>query len=186
MEKKIVGGVFSNEEEAVRAIEALENQGFKRDDFSVFAQGDDADAIGDKTDVDVADSTDDDNKGKKAGKGAGIGAGSGAVLGGAAGLGLLAVPGAGPFLAIGPIAAAIEGGVLGAGGGGLVGALTGAGINEEDAKEYDQYIKDGNVVVLVEADENQESDVYTTFRDNNTRNTHMYPDQDAESQRGGL
>ncbi|UTR09010.1 general stress protein [Evansella sp. LMS18] len=184
MDKKIIGGVFKEQEEAIRVIEQLEKSGFKRDDISVFAKGDDADAIEDKTDASVTD-TKDDNKGKKSGKGAGIGAGSGVVLGGLAGLGLVAIPGAGPIMAAGPIAAAIEGGVIGAGGGAIVGALTGAGIPEEDAKEYEKYINDGYTVVLVEAEEDKHQDVYTTFRDNNTANTHMYPGPD-ETDKGSV
>ncbi|TMW72780.1 general stress protein [Alteribacter natronophilus] len=183
MEKKIIGGVFKEEQEAVDVIEQLEKGGFSRDDISIFAKGDDADNIDDKTDVDV---TGDDNKrGKKAGKGLGIGAGSGAVLGGAAGLALLAIPGAGPIMAAGPIAGAIEGGVIGAGGGGLVGALTGAGIPEDEAKEYNSYVNDGYIVVLVEANQEQQPGVYDTFREHNTVNRHMYPDE-GNSDRAGV
>ncbi|MCE7791125.1 general stress protein [Salipaludibacillus sp. CUR1] len=177
MEKKIIGGVFKEQQEAVDVIDQMEKNGFDRKDISVFAKGDDAEKVDDHTDIDVADN-DDNNRGKNAGKGVGIGAGTGAVLGGAAGLGLLAIPGAGPIMAAGPIAAAVEGGVIGAGGGGIVGALTGAGIPEEEAKEYEKYINDGHIVVLVEANEDQQTNVYSTFRDHNTVNSHMYPGHD--------
>ncbi|MFC5712038.1 general stress protein [Thalassorhabdus alkalitolerans] len=177
MDKKIIGGVFRNEQDAVNAIEGLEKNGYNKDDISIFVKNDeDADAIEDKTDANVTDNADDNNRGKGAGKGLGIGAGSGAVLGGIAGLGVLAIPGIGPIAAVGPIAAAIEGGAIGAAGGGIVGALTGAGIPEEEAKEYDKYLEEGNILVLVEADEKQESSVYDTFTTHNTVNTDMYPD----------
>ena len=185
MEKKIIGGVFKEEQEAVDVIEALERNGFDSKDISIFAKGDDADAIEDKTDVNVANDND-SKRGKNAGKGLGIGAGAGTLLGGAAGLALLAIPGAGPIMAVGPIAAAIEGGVIGAGGGGLVGALTGAGIPEKEAKEYDTYVNDGYSVVLVEANQEQQPAVYSTFKSNNTVNEHMYPEDGGQVRRGTL
>lgn len=184
MEKKFIGGVFRTEEEAVNVIENLEKSGFTREDISIFAKGEDAEAIDDKTDVDV-EGDDGDNKGKKAGKGVGIGAGTGAVLGGAAGLSLLAIPGAGPIMAAGPIAAAIEGGVIGAGGGGIVGALTGAGISKEDAERYEKYVEDGNIVIMVEASEDQQEGIYSTFRDHGTLNSDMYSKTD-DTHKGGL
>ncbi|WP_018923243.1 DUF1269 domain-containing protein [Salsuginibacillus kocurii] len=97
------------------------------------------------------------------------------MLGGAVGLGILDIPGIGPIAAAGPLAAAIEGGAIGAGGGGLGGALTGAGVPKDEAKEYEKYLQEGNIVILVEADENQKESVYNTFSSYNTENTSMYP-----------
>jgi hypothetical protein len=88
--------------------------------------------------------------------GAGTGAGIGAVLGGAAGLlagiGALAIPGLGPFIAAGPIMGALAG--LGSGGvvGGIVGALVGMGIPEYEAKRYEGRIKQGNILISVHCD----------------------------------
>ncbi|WP_100405503.1 general stress protein [Bacillus solitudinis] len=177
MEKKIIGGVFKDQFDAVNVIEQLERNGYNRNDISIFAKDEVISrTITDKTEIDVSgDTKDHHNRGKKAGKGLGIGAGAGAVLGGAAGLALLAIPGVGPIMAAGPIAAAIEGGLIGAGGGGIVGALTGAGITEEQAKEYDKYLNEGYIVILVEADQTQEENVFGTYTSHNTRNTHMYP-----------
>jgi hypothetical protein len=183
MEKKIIGGVFKDQFDAVNVIEQLERNGYNRKDISIFAKDDGiSEAIEEKTDIEVSgDSKKKNNRGEKAGKGFGIGAGAGAVLGGIAGLGLLAIPGAGPIVAAGPIAAAIEGGLIGAGGGGLVGAMTGAGLTEDQAKEYDKYLNEGHIVILVEADKTQEENVFNTYTSNNTRNSHMYPSYEGRT-----
>ena len=83
------------------------------------------------------------------------GAGSGAVLGGAlgwlAGIGLLAIPGLGPFVAAGPLMAALAGAGGGAVIGGIAGALVGMGIPEESAKIYESHINRGGILCSVHA-----------------------------------
>lgn len=91
-----------------------------------------------------------------------------------AGVGALAIPGIGPIVAAGPIAATIGGAVVGAGAGGLVGALVGMGIPEDEAKQYEEYLNQGEILVLVDADAERERNVYETFRTNNALNSHMY------------
>jgi len=89
----------------------------------------------------------------KAPEGAAAGAGTGGVLGGAlgwlAGIGLLSVPGVGPFIAAGPIMAALGGAAVGAAMGGIAGALIGMGIPEYEAKRYEGKIKEGNILISV-------------------------------------
>lgn len=177
MEKTIVGGVFRDSEEAVRSIERLKESGFNPHDISVLAKNDDElEEIEDRTDVEVMDEG--SHRGANAGKGAGIGAGTGGVLGGIAGLiaeiGLLSIPGIGVLAAAGPLATTLSGAAIGATGGGIVGALTGAGIPENDAKEYEKFVKEGHILLLVEVDEEQRERVQTTFTDNRSLNTHMY------------
>ena len=98
-------------------------------------------------------------KGTKAPEGAATGAGSGAVVGGAlgwlAGVGTLAIPGAGPFLAAGPIMAALAGAGAGGIAGGLVGALAGAGIPEYEAKRYEGRIRSGGILLSVHCDNSE-------------------------------
>ncbi len=81
----------------------------------------------------------------KAPEGAATGAGAGALLGGAlgwlAGIGALAIPGLGPFIAAGPIMAAMSGAAVGGTVGGLTGALIGMGIPEFEAKKYEGKVK---------------------------------------------
>ena len=89
----------------------------------------------------------------KAPEGAVAGAGTGGVLGGTigllAGIGALAIPGLGPFIAAGPLLAALSGAAAGAAVGGLTGALIGMGIPEIEAKRYEGKIKGGNLLISV-------------------------------------
>lgn len=89
----------------------------------------------------------------KAPEGAATGVAAGGVLGGAlgwlAGIGALAIPGVGPFIAAGPILAALGGVAVGGAVGGIAGALIGLGIPEYEAKRYEGKIKDGNILISV-------------------------------------
>jgi hypothetical protein len=98
----------------------------------------------------------------KAPEGAATGAGTGAVLGGAlgwmVGIGALAIPGLGVFIAAGPIMAALAGAAGGAAAGGLTGALVGMGIPEYEAKRYEGKVKDGNILLSVHTEDSTERD----------------------------
>lgn len=153
MKKKIVG-VFNTEREASQAIESLKAEGFSSDEISVVTQDrDELKAIREET-------------GTKAPEGVAAGAATGGVLGGVAGLlagiGALAIPGIGPILAAGPIAAAFTGAAVGAGAGGLVGGLVGLGIPEEDARQYEEYVQNGKILLLVDSTD-RDSAVYDVF-----------------------
>jgi hypothetical protein len=80
-----------------------------------------------------------------------VGMGAGAVLGWLAGIGTLAIPGVGPFIAAGPIMAALSGAAVGGATGGLSGALIGFGIPEYEAKRYEGKIKGGSALISVHA-----------------------------------
>ncbi|WP_339290763.1 general stress protein [Paenibacillus sp. FSL W8-0187] len=160
MEKKIVG-VFRSEQEAAQAIEQLQQHGIPNDAISIIAK--------DKREADmIAEQT-----GTMAPEGVAAGAATGGILGGTAGLlaglGALAIPGIGPILAAGPIAATLTGAAVGAGAGGLVGGFIGLGIPEDEAKEYESYIEQGRILVLVDADQ-ENTGVYDIFRDYDYRN----------------
>jgi hypothetical protein len=98
----------------------------------------------------------------KAPEGAAAGATGGALLGGAlgwmVGIGALAIPGLGPFIAAGPIMAALAGAAGGAAAGGLTGALIGMGIPEYEAKRYEGKVKGGNILMSVHTEDNKERD----------------------------
>ncbi|WP_028589287.1 general stress protein [Paenibacillus massiliensis] len=164
MSRKIVG-VFDTEREASEAIDQLKRQGIHQDEISVLTKDrDDLRAIEEDT-------------GTRAPEGVAAGAATGGVLGGVAGLlagiGALAIPGVGPILAAGPIAATLTGAAVGAGAGGLVGGLVGLGIPEDEAAEYEKFVDQGKILVLV--DENgRAEDIYNTFRDNRSLNTDRY------------
>jgi hypothetical protein len=100
-------------------------------------------------------------KATKVPEGVTVGASTGGVVGGTigllAGIGALAIPGLGPFIAAGPIMAALSGGALGALGGGLTGALVGLGIPEYEAKRYEGKVKEGGILISVHSDSNDET-----------------------------
>jgi hypothetical protein len=97
----------------------------------------------------------------KAPEGAAAGAGTGGALGGVlgwlVGVGSLAIPGVGPFIAAGPIMAALAGAGVGAAVGGLTGALVGLGIPELEAKQYEGKIKGGNILISVHSENSDET-----------------------------
>lgn len=144
---KTVVGMFRELDTAQRVIRELQNEGFRRDDISLMAsdvQGEYGRSLGQM-----------DTSGERAAKGAASGAGIGAVLGGLGGLlvglGALVIPGVGPIIAAGPLAAALAGAGVGAATGGLAGALIEAGIPDEEARLYERGFQQGNVLVLVNA-----------------------------------
>jgi hypothetical protein len=96
----------------------------------------------------------------KAPEGAAAGAGTGGVLGGTlgwlAGIGTLAVPGLGPFIAAGPIMGALSGAAAGAAVGGIAGALVGMGIPEHEAKLYEGKVRGGNILISVHTEDRGE------------------------------
>ncbi len=89
--------------------------------------------------------------------GAGTGGAVGGVLGWLVGVGSLAIPGVGPFIAAGPIMAALAGVGVGAAVGGLAGALVGLGIPELEAKQYEGKIKGGNILISVHSENSDET-----------------------------
>jgi hypothetical protein len=82
----------------------------------------------------------------------------GGALGWLAGIGALAIPGVGPFIAAGPILASLSGAAVGAATGGLAGALVGYGIPEIEAKRYEGKVKGGNILLSVHTDERKQVD----------------------------
>src|ERR1700732_4230208 len=129
MANKSVFCLARDEAQAVRIVDDLKAAGFSHNDISVLLP----DKAGTK---DFAH-----EQHTKAPEGAATGAGTGGVLGGAlgwlVGIGALAIPGVGPFIAAGPIMAALAGAGVGAAVGGLTGALVGMGIPEYEAKRYE-------------------------------------------------
>ena len=138
-------GIYHDEASLRNGVNTLEREGFRVTDISVLFPGN----VGTK---DFAH-----EKGTKAPEGAAAGAGSGAVVGGVlgwlAGVGSIAIPGVGPFIAAGPIMAALAGMGLGGTAGGMIGALAGAGIPEYEAKRYEGMIKNGGILISVHCDD---------------------------------
>jgi hypothetical protein len=139
-----VFGIYSSAEHAERAVDTLMAAGFTSSDISVLLP----DTRSTKEFAHVKET--------KAPEGTAAGVTTGGVIGGTlgvlAGIGALAIPGVGPFIAAGPIMAGLAG--LGVGGavGGLVGALVGMGIPEYEAKRYEGRVKGGGTLLSVHCD----------------------------------
>jgi|SRR5581483_3210077 hypothetical protein len=139
-----VYGIYNNQMALEQAVTELKTAGFRNSDISVLFP----DA---RTNKEFAH-----EKNTKAPEGATTGATSGAVIGGTlgwlAGIGALAIPGLGPFIAAGPIMGLLAG--LGTGGaiGGIAGALIGMGIPEYEAKRYEGRVKNGGALLSVHSD----------------------------------
>lgn len=148
MSKKSVFCIATSRSQAEGIVDALKSANFSASDISVL--------FPDK------DSTQDfaHEKNTKAPEGAVTGAGTGGVIGGAlgwvVGIGALAIPGVGPFIAAGPIIAALSGAAAGAAVGGITGGLIGLGIPELEAKRYDGKIKKGNLLISVHTENSEE------------------------------
>ena len=142
-----VYGIYPNRTAAETAVDRLLEAGFRNEDISVLLQ----DNTGTK---DFAHEKD-----TKAPEGTTTGVITGGAIGGTlgllAGIGALAIPGLGPFIAAGPIMGTLAG--LGSGGaiGGVIGALIGMGIPEYEAKRYEGRVKEGGILVSVHCDSSE-------------------------------
>lgn len=144
-----VFGIYSTRPSVENATESLVRGGFPITDISVLLP----EGLGGKRDLGTEKNT-------KAPEGAAAGVTTGGIIGGTlgllAGVGLLAIPGLGPFIAAGPIMAGLAG--LGVGGavGGFTGALIGMGIPEFEAKRYEGRLQKGGILLSVHCDTSDE------------------------------
>src|SRR6266480_6659844 len=146
MSKTSVFGIVKSHSQAEQIVEDLQEAGFPVSEISILLPDNEG-----KHDIGHVKAT-------KAPEGATTGGVTGGVLGLLAGIGALAIPGVGPFIAAGPIMAALSGTALGATTGGLVGGLIGLGIPEIEAKRYEQKLRAGNYLVAVDARDGDEVD----------------------------
>jgi hypothetical protein len=141
-------GIYDSAEHAERAVDSIIAAGFSSSQVSVLLP--DTRSTHDFAHI----------KDTKAPEGTTTGATAGGIIGGTlgvlAGVGALAIPGIGPFIAAGPLMAGLAG--LGVGGavGGLVGALVGMGIPEYEAKRYEGRVKDGGTLLSVHCDTSEQ------------------------------
>lgn len=143
-----VFGIFSSVTQAEQAVDALVLEHFSNSDVSVLMP-------------DLQNARDfAHEKHTKAPEGTTTGVTAGGTIGGTlgllAGIGALAIPGLGPFIAAGPIMGALAGAGVGGAVGGLVGALVGMGIPEYEAKRYEGRVRDGGVLLSVHCDTSEE------------------------------
>lgn len=146
--KTAVFGIYKTSAQAEHAVDMISAAGFSQNAISVLLPDN-------QSTKEFAH-----EKNTKAPEGTAAGVTTGGVVGGTlgllAGIGVLAIPGLGPFIAAGPIMASLAG--LGVGGavGGLIGALVGMGIPEYEAKRYEGRVKDGGVLLSVHCDTSDE------------------------------
>lgn len=148
MSKSSVICIAKTEAQAISIVDQLKAENFSSNDISVLLP----DKSGTK---DFAH-----EQHTKAPEGATTGGVTGGVLGGAlgwlVGIGALAIPGVGPFIAAGPIMAALGGAAVGGAVGGITGALIGWGIPEYEAKRYEGKVKNGNILISVHTEDGEE------------------------------
>src|SRR5579871_342172 len=142
-----VFGIYPTIEQAERAVDSLINAGFPSSDISVLLPDT-------RSTREFAH-----EKATKAPEGTATGVTAGGVIGGTigvlAGVGALAIPGLGPFIAAGPIMAGLAGLGVGAAVGGISGALIGMGIPEYEAKRYEGRVKEGGILLSVHSDNSE-------------------------------
>lgn len=167
MSKPAVFGIVENESQAQIVVTNLESAGFIASDISVLGQGA-SDTLTEQsedftTDVPVNGKTRKvgHTNATKAPEGTTAGVISGGAIGAVAGwmigIGALAIPGVGPFIAAGPILAALSGAAIGATAGGVAGALIGYGIPEYEANLYAGRLQKGHILIGVHAVTSEES-----------------------------
>lgn len=161
--KKVIFALVNSEEHAQRIVDKLQQAGFETDEISFLMsdkegkyelrQEGDLEVYENKTFPKGKKGTLGHEKHTKAPEGSVTGGVTGGIIGGSigllAGIGSLAIPGLGMFIAAGPIVAALSGSAVGGAVGLLVGALIGLGIPEYEAKKYENMLKKGHVLVCV-------------------------------------
>jgi len=161
---KTVVGLFDDFSHAQTVVSELEAAGFRREDISIVTNQ-----------HGVSHGTATQSAGADQGHGVVGGAVGGAVKGGviggltglAASLAMLMIPGVGPALAVGPLAATLSGAGLGAAGGGVIGGLTGLGIPHSDAGYYAEGIRRGSTLVSITTDDRRADEAMAIFNRHN-------------------
>ncbi|HHU92131.1 MAG TPA: hypothetical protein GXZ20_03190 [Halanaerobiaceae bacterium] len=151
-------GVFDDKESAESALREIEDLGFTEEEISLIAKDDGEDSP--YMDQNLAD-------------GAATGGAIGGLAGIAASLGALTIPGIGPILAAGPIAA----GLTGVAAGGIAGSLVDMGIPRERGDYYENEVKSGKILAavdLMDADEDEIEDIASIFRDNGANDVEIH------------
>jgi|SRR5437588_3820202 len=148
-----ISRLYDNYSDAQKAVSGLQSAGIPQADISLVANNSDNWYNNGAKKID-RDGDGVDDRAEGAGKGAGIGAGVGGAAGLLAGLGLLAIPGLGPVVAAGWLAATAVGAAAGAATGGIVGALTEAGVAKEDAPLYAEGVRRGGTLVSARVPDN--------------------------------
>ena len=155
-------GVFFDRSDAEEAVEEIRNRGFTEDEISIVAReeslsSDSGDEGDDFLDHDLT-----------------TGTSTGGAIGGLAGLlvgaGAMAIPGIGPILAAGPIAAGLTGLVAG----GLVGGLVDLGIPQDRSERLEQEVQQGGILAIIEAENDESEEISETLRDYGAKDVEIH------------
>lgn len=145
-------GVFESRSSAEKAVETLRQQGFNNEEINIISKKQSQDDDSDVVDDDIMDGTL-----------------TGGTIGGIGGLllgaGALMIPGIGPILAVGPIAAAVGGAIAG----GITGGLIDWGIPSEDSKRYEQEVVHGSILAIIRTDARKTDSVAQILRQNGAK-----------------
>ena len=147
-------GVFESRSSAEKAVGTLRQQGFSNEEINIISKKHSQDHEGDTelVDDDIMDGTL-----------------TGGTIGGIGGLllgaGALMIPGVGPILAVGPIAAAVGGAIAG----GITGGLIDWGIPSEDSKRYEQEVVHGSILAIIRTDAMKTDSVAQILRQNGAK-----------------
>ena len=172
-DRRTVVGVFDGPNHAEQALNELKDAGFTPEQVSVVARDT-------RETRDMAERT--GMGGEGAGTGAFLGGITGGVLGWLVGIGALAIPGIGPVVAAGALATTLGGAALGAVAGGLIGALTSLGVPEEDARGYEEHVRQGSILLTVDAPSTQQGDeAQSIFTRRGGGNVRAYRRGDADA-----
>lgn len=156
-------GVFQERSNAERAVEEIREKGFGEEDISILAREDrlkENGEEGDREGVINQDLT--------------TGVTTGGVLGGLTGLlagaGALTIPGVGPILAVGPIAA----GLTGLAAGGIVGSLVDLGIPRERSQHFQEEVRQGGILAVIESENEESQDIAHILREHRARDVEIH------------
>ncbi|MGE5577693.1 MAG: hypothetical protein ACM3TT_10940 [Syntrophothermus sp.] len=160
-------GVFSSKDQAEKAVNVMREKGFTNNEISIVAKGkkEGRGAEGDEEGGAAMEMGDQDLT-----DGTAWGGTLGGVAGLLAGAGALAIPGIGPIVAAGPIAAGLSGAVAG----GLAGGLVDYGIPEERGRYYEQRVKEGKILTVVKADRKKVDEAAKLLRDNGASDVEVH------------
>lgn len=158
-------GVFNDISAAEKAVKALREKGFRDNEISIVARDDkrrqtgsgDMEVGGDFGTDSIADGTT-------------WGGALGGVAGLLAGVGALAIPGIGPIVAAGPLAGVLSGAVTG----GVAGGLIDLGIPEERGRQYEENLKQGGVLAVIETSDDKARDASSILRENGAKDVEAH------------
>lgn len=178
-DRRTVIGVFENVDSATQALNALRDDGFTPEQVSVMARDS-------RTTREMAENT--DMVAEDAGKGAVVGTVLGGLAGWLVGISALAIPGIGPVVGAGIIATTLAGAGIGAAAGGLIGALGSYGVPEDDARLYEESVRQGSVLMTIHADSDTQAQrahrIFESYGGRSVRSYGIDPDASYRDLRG--